>query len=364
MRLVGILGGGQLARMLALAGHSLGLRVRVFDPAPDAAAAVVAEHVCAPWDDDAAIARFCEGLEVATLEFESVPLATALAVAAKVRLAPSVQALAATQDRLAEKKLALDLGIPATPFASIECIDDLERAAQQIGFPAVLKHRTLGYDGRGQTVVRSTDEARSAWCKGGGRPALLEELVNFDRELSLVAARSSRGKTAFYPLVENLHRDGVLRRTIAPAPTVSNAVAEAATRSTALLLAHLDYIGVITLEFFERDGLLLLNEIAPRVHNSGHWSIEGSETSQFENHLRAILDLPLGSTKLVGFSALVNIIGTLPDTEPILRLPDTHLHLYGKAPREGRKLGHVTARAPDALLLEERMRTLQQLPGR
>jgi len=363
VKLVGILGGGQLARMLALASHSLGLRVRVFDPAPDAAAAAVAEHICAPWDDVAAIARFCEGLEVATLEFESVPLATALAVAAKVRLAPSVRALAATQDRLAEKQLALNLGIPATPFANIECIDDIERAARQIGFPAVLKHRTLGYDGRGQTVVRSSEEVRAAWREGGERPSLLEELVNFDRELSLVAARTTGGQIALYPLVENLHRDGILRRTIAPAPDVSNAVAAEAQRSTALLLAHLDYTGVITLEFFERDGLLLLNEIAPRVHNSGHWSIEGSETSQFENHLRAILDLPLGSTALVGCSALVNIIGILPDAERILRMPDTHLHLYGKAPRDGRKLGHVTARAPDALLLEERMKTLQQLLG-
>ena len=360
MSLVGILGGGQLARMLALAGHPLGLRLRVFDPSPDAPAKAMAEHVCAAWDDSVAIGHFCHGLDVATLEFESVPLATAQAVAAHVRLAPSVRALAATQDRFVEKELARTLGIATTPFGRIEHAADVEHAIALVGCPAVLKHRTLGYDGRGQTVVQSVEEARNVWHAGGERPSVLERLVTFDRELSLVAIRSTNGETAFYPLVENLHQDGILRRTVAPAPRLGDGLAGEARRIATVLLDHLGYIGVITLEFFECGGRLLLNEIAPRVHNSGHWSIEGAETSQFENHLRAILGLPLGSTSPIGCSALLNIIGTLPDTKRILSMPDTHLHLYGKAPRQGRKLGHVTARASDAASLEDRMQTLQR----
>lgn len=360
MSVVGILGGGQLARMLALAGHPLGLRLRVFDPSPDAPAKAVAEHVCARWDNAEAITRFCEGLDVATLEFESVPLATATSVAAHVRLAPSVRALAATQDRLVEKELARSLGIATTPFATIEHADDVQHAVERVGCPAVLKHRTLGYDGRGQAIVQSAEQARNAWLADGARPSVLEQLVNFDRELSLVVVRSSNGEAAFYPLVENLHQGGVLRRTLAPAPRLGLALTAEAQRIATVLLDHLGYVGVMALEFFECSGRLLLNEIAPRVHNSGHWSIEGAETSQFENHLRAVLGLPLGSTSPVGCSALLNLIGTMPDTERILRMPDTHLHLYGKAPRHGRKLGHVTARAPDAARLEDRMNAVQQ----
>jgi len=361
VKCVGVLGGGQLARMLALAGHPLGVRLRVFDPTADAPAGAVAEHVRADWGDAGAIERFCDGLDAATLEFESVPIATARAVAARVRLAPSADALAATQDRLAEKELARRLGIETAGYAKIDRAEDIAAAWGRTGGRAVLKQRTMGYDGRGQAVVASPQDTLLAWESGGRYPSVLEKFVTFERELSLVAARSTAGETAAYPLVENVHREGMLRRTLAPAPGVQAEVAAQAASIAEHILRELDYVGVITLEFFEKEGRLLLNEIAPRVHNSGHWSIEGSQTSQFENHLRAVLGWPLGSTRPVGCSALLNIIGTLPDTTGILGLPDTHLHLYGKEPRRGRKLGHVTARADDRTTLENRIRALEQM---
>ncbi len=363
MKVVGILGGGQLARMLALAGHPLGLDLRVFDPSPDAPAAAVADHVCAPWDDLHALSRFCDGLDVATLELEALPLATARAVASRVLLVPSPRALAATQDRLGEKELARSLGIATAPFARVDSAAGLAIAMERVGAPAVLKSRTLGYDGRGQAVVHTHEEGLRAWQEGGRRPAVLEGLVRFDRELSLVAVRSIHGETAFYPLVENLHEGGILRRTVAPAPRIAGSLDEQARGMAERLLDHLEYAGVMTLEFFESGGRLLLNEIAPRVHNSGHWTIEGAVTSQFENHLRAVVGLPLGSTEARGWSLLWNILGEAPDTARVLSIPDVHLHLYGKQPRSGRKLGHVTALASSLAELDRRSRALGEAIG-
>jgi 5-(carboxyamino)imidazole ribonucleotide synthase len=363
MKMVGILGGGQLARMMALSGHSLGLGFRIFDPSPDASAAAVAEHVCAPWDDPEAIARFCDGLDVATLELEALPLATARAVAAQVPLRPSPRALAAAQDRLAEKELARSLGLSTAPFVRIDTEADLVAALGRVGAPALLKHRTEGYDGRGQAVVREADAAVEAFRAGGGRPSVLEGFVRFDRELSLVAVRGLHGEVACYPLVENLHEGGVLRRTIAPAPRGTAALADEALEAARLVLEALDYVGVLTLEFFECGGRLLVNEIAPRVHNSGHWTIEGAVTSQFENHLRAVLGLPLGSTEPRGWSLLRNILGHAPEAARVLAIPDAHLHLYGKEPRAGRKLGHVTICASSLDVLEENGRALHEVLG-
>ena len=356
MKRIGILGGGQLARMMALAGHPLGFSFRVWDPAPDAPASAVAEHVCAPWDDPAALARFCEGLDVVTLELEALPLPTAKAVASRVPMHPSPRALAATGDRLAEKEFARSLGIPVAPFARVEHAGSIAAAFERVGAPAILKTRTQGYDGRGQFAVSSAKGAKWAWENAGRRPGVLEGFVPFRRELSLVCVRDRRGAVVFYPMVENLHRGGVLQRTLAPAPQLDAAVEAEAHAQARRVLEALDYVGVLTLEYFEVEGGLVLNEMAPRAHNSGHWTIEGAATSQFENHLRAVAGLPLGPVDLRGGAVLRNLLGRVPDPGLLLSIPGAHLHLYGKEPREGRKLGHVTltATAPEMLASSDR----------
>lgn len=360
MKTVGILGGGQLARMLALAGHPLGLRFRVFDPSPQPPAAVVAEHVRAAWNDREALARFCDGLAVATFELEGVAAATARAVEARVPLHPSPRALDATRDRLGEKEFARSLDIATAPFARVDTASAVGAALARVGTPAILKSRSEGYDGRGQSLVRSADEAREAFERGGRRPALLEGLVPFRRELSLLAVRDRRGRTAWYPLVENQHRGGILHRSEAPAAAVSPALEAEAHEIAGRVLTALDYVGVITFELFDVGERLLLNEIAPRVHNSGHWTIEGAVTSQFENHVRAVAGLPLGSCRTRCASVLRNILGRLPDAASVLAVPGAHLHLYGKEPREGRKLGHVTITADDDASLAERERQVAE----
>lgn len=363
MTVVGVLGGGQLARMLAIAGLPLGIRLRAWDPSSEAPAAAVAEHLRADWGDAGALERFCSGLDVATLELEGVPLGTAEGVAARVPLRPSTRALAATSDRLDEKRLATSLGIGTAPFAPVEDEAGLLAALRETGAPSLLKLRRQGYDGRGNSVVRDEDSALRALREAGGRPSILEGFVPFDREVSTVAVRALDGRLAFYPLVENLHVGGVLRRTIAPAPNVPPGLESEARQIAASVLDALGYVGVAAFEFFEVGGHLLLNEIAPRVHNSGHWTIEGAATSQFENHLRAVTGLPLGSTEPLGCSVLCNLLGSAPDPSRLLAIPDVHLHLYGKAPRPGRKIGHVTARAASPDALRERLRAIEQVIG-
>jgi 5-(carboxyamino)imidazole ribonucleotide synthase len=361
MTTVGVLGGGQLGRLLALAGYPLGLRFRFLDPAADAPARVVGEHICAAYDE-ANLTRFAQGLDVVTYEFENVPFAAATFLAQRVPVYPPPEALKVTQDRLEEKQFLQHLQIRTAGFAALDGTwGSIVEALERLALPVVMKRRRLGYDGGGQRVLRTMAEVEAAWVALDSSPAVLEGLVAFTRELSLIAVRGHDGDVRYYPLVENRHVDGILRQSLAPAQNVEPRLQAEAEAYAARVLTTLSYVGVLTVEFFERDGRLLVNELAPRVHNSGHWTIEGAATSQFENHLRAILGLPLGSTLPVGCSALVNIIGTLPDTQAILRLPDTHLHLYGKAPRQGRKLGHVTARVADAGFLEERVRVLQNL---
>ncbi|MFN2375048.1 MAG: 5-(carboxyamino)imidazole ribonucleotide synthase [Candidatus Binatia bacterium] len=342
MTTVGVLGGGQLARMLAIAGLPLGIRLRVFDPAADVSASVLAEHVRADWGDTSALSAFCDGLDLATVEFESVPVSAARHVAARVPMRPSPEALAAAQDRLAEKELARTLGIATPRFVPVDDEDDLEAALDGVGAPAILKRRRGGYDGRGQAVVRSAADLSQAWSTAGGAPCILESFESFDREVSQVAVRALDGSIAFYPLVENLHEGGVLRRSIAPAPRVGAALRRRAREITRAILETLQHVGVIAVEFFVCGDELRLNEIAPRVHNSGHWTIEGAATSQFENHLRAITGLPLGATHATGVSLLYNILGTPPTPARILGVRGASLHLYGKSAAPGRKLGHVT----------------------
>ena len=364
--IVGVLGGGQLGRMLALAGYPLGLRFRALDPSPEAPAGHLAELRVAEYDDPAALADFADGLTVATYEFENVPDAAARLLEARVPVFPSALALRTAQDRLAEKQLFARLGIPLPGYAAVDSPSDLEAAISDLGLPAILKTRRLGYDGKGQVVLRDAAAAASAWDTLGGVPCVLEQMVPLRRELSVLAVRGRDGATACYPLVENVHREGILRVSRSPADDAGELQSLAESYAGRILDA-LGYVGMLALEMFvdDRDGRLLANEIAPRVHNSGHLTIEGSETSQFENHLRAVLGLPLGSTAPRGWSAMVNLIGTVPPTEQIVAIPGAHLHLYGKAPRPGRKLGHVTITAATAAARDDLLgRVLAVVDGR
>ena len=358
MTTVGVLGGGQLGRMLALAGLSLGMRFRFLEPAEESPAGQVAERVVGSFDDPECLDRFAEGLDLVTYEFENVPAAAVRRLAGRVPVYPPPAALEVSQDRLAEKALFQRLCIPTTTHAAVDTRAGLEDAAARLGYPAVLKTRRMGYDGKGQTVLRVPADAERAWRLLGKYPLILEEFIAFDREVSQLSVRGRDGAVVFYPLVENHHDHGILRWSLAPAPGVTPELQARANDYAVRVLRELDYVGVLAIEFFLRGDELIANETAPRVHNSGHWTIEGAETSQFENHLRAIAGWPLGSTAPVGCSAMLNLIGDAPDTAALLALPGAHVHLYGKAPRRGRKIGHVTVRTADA---EEALRGLKEM---
>ena len=348
MTTVGILGGGQLARMLALAGAPLGLRFLVMDSVADACAGQFAPMVVGDYRDEACLGEFARRVDLATFDFENVPAESAQWLAERIPVFPAPRALAVAQDRLAEKSLFRDLGIATPAFHAIATRADLDAALDAIGTPAILKTRRLGYDGKGQFRLRARTDADGAWQELGAQAEtvglILEGFIAFQRELSVVAVRSRSGEFRTWPLTENWHRDGILAASLAPAHV------DAALEGQALAIARrladaLDYVGVFALELFERDGELLANEMAPRVHNSGHWTIEGSETSQFENHLRAVLGLPLGDTAARGVSCMLNWIGALPDPAPVLASAGGHWHDYGKTARDGRKVGHATFRA-------------------
>jgi 5-(carboxyamino)imidazole ribonucleotide synthase len=303
--------------MLALAGAPLGVRFRFLDPAADACAGDVGELLVGSYDDPALLDRLAEGADAVTYEFENVPPEAARRVAA----VPDARALEHGQDRLVEKQLFASLGIPTARSGTID----------ETGVPALVKSRRLGYDGKGQRRVESREAI--------GEGELAEELVAFDRELSIVALRGRDGDTRFYPLAENEHRDGILVVSRAPARAAPQEEAE---EIATKLLDELGYVGALAVELFDVGGRLLANEFAPRVHNTGHWTIDGAVTSQFENHVRAVLGRPLGSTEAVGESLMVNLVGEVPPVDRLLAIPGAHLHLYGKDPRPGRKLGHVT----------------------
>ncbi len=357
MRL-GVLGAGQLGRMLALAAYPLGLHVRFLDPAPDACAAPVGEHIIADYKDQAALERFAQGLDVVTYEFENVPVATAEQLAQYVAVFPPPRALAVAQDRLCEKEFLTGLGVSCPRFHPVDSLPDLREAVRDVGLPAVLKTRRLGYDGKGQTVIRTEEELSSACEVLGPVPLILEALVPFDRELSVIVVRGRDGEFRAYPLIENHHRDGILHKSIAPAARIAAELQARGEQAAREVVEALDYVGVLTIEFFQVGNQLLANEIAPRVHNSGHWTIEGAETSQFENHVRAVAGLPLGSTKPRGCSTMFNLLGTVPAPSQVLSIEGAHLHLYGKEPREGRKLGHVTLTAGSEDRLEREVQAL------
>jgi 5-(carboxyamino)imidazole ribonucleotide synthase len=325
---VGCIGGGQLGRMLALAGVPLGLSFRFLDPAPDACAAEVGELVVAAYEDPDGLDRLASGAAVVTFEFENVPVAAAERVGA----VPGARSLEEGQDRVREKELFRSLGIPTPRFGTLA----------DAGVPALVKTRRLGYDGKGQRRVDDPD----AMLDDG---EVAEELVSFERELSIVGLRTASGETCFWPVGENVHREGILRVTRAPAADAPQAEAEAI---CAAVMEALGHVGVLAVELFDVGGSLLANEFAPRVHNTAHWTIDGAETSQFENHLRAILGLPLGGTAARAPCVMANLVGAVPSLEELLALPGAHVHLYDKEPRPGRKVGHVTLVDPDETTVE------------
>jgi 5-(carboxyamino)imidazole ribonucleotide synthase len=355
---IGILGGGQLGYMLALAGYPLDFHFRFLDPSPQAPVGRVASRVTAEYTDFEALEKFAHGLALVTYEFENVPVEALRFLQKLVPVYPSAQALETAQDRRSEKLLFQKLGIPTTKFAVINSAGELHQSVKKIGLPAILKTCRLGYDGKGQWVLRTGEDVERVKNEIPSAPLILEEFVKFSRELSILAVRARNGETAFYRLVENHHRDGILRLSLAPAPRLTEALQREAEAAARRVLESLDYVGVLAIELFECNGRLLANEMAPRVHNSGHWTIEGAVTSQFENHLRAVSGLPPGDTGTLGFSAMLNLIGELPDSNELLSVPGAHLHLYGKSLRSGRKVGHVTVRADSNEQLQQRLRQL------
>src|SRR6187549_1886629 len=337
---VGIVGAGQLGRMMALAGYPLGLDFLFLDRDAQTPGGQVGPILAGEFTDAKLLAQLSQRCAVVTFDWENIPVESLENLPGKARIAPPLRALAAAQDRLSEKRTFELLGIPTTRYAAVDSRASLDLAVKSIGLPGVLKTRRMGYDGKGQFVIRKSADLDRAWEALGKAPLLYENLVPFDAEVSVVAVRGLEGQVAFYPLNLNVHRDGILRLTRAPYGNA--ALTRQAQRAARKLLEHFKYVGVLTIEFFVRRGRLIANEMAPRVHNSGHWTIEGADTSQFENHVRAIAGLPLGSTKARGHSAMINLIGELPTRDPLLAEPGLHWHDYGKSARPGRKLGHLT----------------------
>lgn len=345
---VGILGAGQLARMLAQAGRPMGLRFIFLDPAKDSCAAEFGEHICAGWDDEVALRQLAQRSDIVTFEFENVPDSTARLIESLCPMYPSSRALFKSQDRIREKSMLQELEIPVAPFQAVSSRIELIAAVETIGFPCVLKTRRFGYDGKGQMVLRFQEDLERAWHELGDHDLICESFVPFDVECSIISARGTDGQTVFWPLTQNLHRDGILAISTSPAFDIE--LQTAAEALAQRLLDHLDYTGVMALELFLKDGQLLANEFAPRVHNSGHWSIDGSRTSQFENHLRAICGLSLGNTGNSFRALMFNLLGEMPvfakqhtANKPVI--PGLYWHDYRKTPRSGRKIGHVTVTA-------------------
>jgi 5-(carboxyamino)imidazole ribonucleotide synthase len=337
---IGMLGGGQLAGMLARAGAPLGMRFLQLAPVHERAGGYV-ETISTGYDDEHALRQLADRVDVVTYESENVPVRTVDLLSDMTIVRPGSAALSVASDRWREKELFDMLGILTAPCARIERMEQLDDAAARVGLPAVLKTQRLGYDGRGQAVCRSIDELRTAWHRLGGVQLLYERLIEFDREVSVIGVRTARGEVRFYDVGENVHEHGMLRTTLVPAPGWTPSLDERARAAIRGIMEHLDYVGVMALELFQHGDDLLANEIAPRVHNTGHWTIDGAGTSQFENHLRAILDWPLGETTRRAITVMVNIVGTVPEIPQLLEVPGSHVHLYGKEPRPGRKLGHV-----------------------
>ena len=350
---LGVLGAGQLGRMLALAGYPLGLSFLFLDPTRDSPASQLAPQLVAPYTDPKALRELGQ-CDVVTFEFENVPDAAARSLFDQTLVLPPPAALQVAQDRLVEKRCFQELGIATPRFAPVDDAASLREAVAELGLPSVLKTRRFGYDGKGQYVLQTAADVSLALARAGQGPWILEEFVRYQRELSLVAVRGRDGSTKCYPLIENEHHGGILRRSTAPVDA-SPEVVQTASRSVERLLSRLDYVGVLAVEFFDVGDELVANEFAPRVHNSGHLTIEAAVTSQFENHLRAIVGLPLGSTELLCHATMLNLVGQLPSKDAILCFPGAHYHDYGKQERAGRKLGHITITGKHSRELTERV---------
>ncbi|MBS2016112.1 MAG: 5-(carboxyamino)imidazole ribonucleotide synthase [Deltaproteobacteria bacterium] len=363
--MIGVLGGGQLGRMIALAGYTLGQRFVFLDPGAESSAGHVGNLRVGAYDDEERLSELARKSDVVTYEFENVPVGSARFLNELVRVYPPPRALEVSQDRLDEKSFFASVGIPTAGFAGVSTKAELDAAVARLGLPAILKTRRFGYDGKGQWVLRTKDDVDRAWEALGAASLILEAFVPFEREMSILSVRSTTGETRFWPLVENEHRDGILRLSVPKSDAWTQELQDRAERYAQSVLDELGYVGVLAIELFVVGDELVANEMAPRVHNSGHWTIEGSETSQFENHVRAILGLPLGSTRMVGRSAMINAIGKLPPREAVLRIDGAHLHAYGKDGAPGRKVGHVTARAETKEELRALVSTLMPLvdPG-
>jgi 5-(carboxyamino)imidazole ribonucleotide synthase len=358
---IGVLGGGQLGRMIALAGYTLGQRFVFLDPGAESSAGHVGNLRVGAYDDEERLTELARKSNIITYEFENVPVGSARFLNELVRVYPPPRALEVSQDRLDEKRFFASLAIPTAAFAPISSRDDLDRAVASLGLPAVLKTRRFGYDGKGQWVLRSVADVARAWEALGAASLLLEAFVPFERELSILAVRSTKGETRFWPLVENEHKDGILRISTPHSAAWTPELQERAEGYAGRVLAELDYVGVLAIELFVTGDRLVANEMAPRVHNSGHWTIEGAETSQFENHVRAMLGMPLGSTRMIGVSVMINAIGKLPPRDAVLAIEGAHLHAYGKDGAPGRKVGHVTVRAETREELAAKVAVIREL---
>ncbi|MFO1121327.1 MAG: 5-(carboxyamino)imidazole ribonucleotide synthase [Hyphomicrobiales bacterium] len=345
---IGIIGGGQLGRMLALAAAQLGFRCHIYAPESDCPAfQVAAQRTTASYADQTALRSFAREVDVVTYEFENVPAETAAFLAGRVALAPGVAALQTAQDRVAEKTFISGLGLPVAPFEAVSTLAELETALARIGRPAILKTRRFGYDGKGQTRIEAAASPAKAWADIGQAPAVLEGFVTFDKEISVIAARSWSGEIAVYDVPENRHEHHILRTSTVPA-TIAPATAARARDIGGTIIAALDYVGVIGIELFVAGDQVIVNEIAPRVHNSGHWTMDACHVSQFEQHIRAICGWPLGSSERHADVVMTNILGhEIDDWAGLAADPQTVLHLYGKAEaRRGRKMGHFNRLTP------------------
>ncbi len=343
---LGILGGGQLAQMMAQAAKPLGVDCVVYDPSPDACAKSVAHLVNGSFDNARQLRSFAELVDVITYEFENVPNETVDTLDGLRPIHPQPEALKVSSNRVTEKAFFESCGVPVGPYRAISGPESLRIARDELGLPGVLKSNSGGYDGKGQYTLHTDDELENALAQIGNTPFIYESFVNFTRELSVIACRTIDGITVTYPLAQNTHQHGILVRSDAPA-TVQMNMTEQAHSAAKRVGDTLNYVGVFAIELFDVGGELLANEMAPRVHNTGHWTIEGSNTSQFENHVRAVMGLPLGSTEPEGHSVMLNIIGEMPNPDILKGISGATLHGYGKAPRPGRKIGHITVNGPD-----------------
>ncbi|WII95617.1 5-(carboxyamino)imidazole ribonucleotide synthase [Moraxella haemolytica] len=350
IRTIGIFGGGQLGLMLGNAARPLGIKTVFLEDAPNPPASLAGQvYTTAQFDN------FAKACDLVTLEFENTPLDVAQRLEQQTLYPPS-QALFIAQDRLNEKNLFNKLGITTVPFLAVNSQDELQQACDELGLPLVLKTSRGGYDGKGQFVIKTADDINTAWGELGQAcataPLIAEGFINFSREVSIIAVRSQSGEIRYYPLVENIHKDGILAKTIAPAPDAQHLTSQAQ-ENIKKLLEHLNYVGILTLELFVTEHGLIANEIAPRVHNSGHYSIEGAVCSQFENHMRAVAGLPLGDTSMIKPSVMLNVIGSYPNLQEILAIDGVYFHHYHKDEREGRKIAHITIMPTDSDQLDE-----------